>query len=462
MCLQFPPFKKGDALAFWCESHVQRIISQQQTNGVAFDEELARENINVLETTREELYNTIRPILSLEVEQPYKGPVNKPFLKSGEYSSQVTSWYQDSIPDIGGPFSRVEFVEPDLGSRTKLVAQLLRLGWEPSSYTKRTEKGGGGNPQLTIEGEPCPNLLKMTGVGADIARWYVAKHRQSQIEGWFKKLRPDGRLTAGANTIGTPTYRFTHNTVVNVPKAAKQVWFGSLMRACFKAADGWKLVGHDGSGLELRMLAHYMNDPDFITAVISGNSDDGTDAHSLNMRMAGLPNRDDAKTFIYAFMYGAGDGKLGQIVKGTAADGKKLRARFLAANKNLSDLISGVKSAGARGYLVGLDGRRIYLRRDKFGRLQLHKALNTLLQTAGAVVMKYSMVWLDFQVRKEGLRVRKVIDMHDESQAEVHPEDVERYKELAEQSLVWAGEYLQLNCPLAAEAKVGNNWAETH
>lgn len=451
-----PEFKRGDQLAFWCESQVSRIIAQQETNGVLFDERLARENIQVLESTRNELFNSIRPILSLEVERVGANPVGKPFKKDGSYSAQVTNWYGTNIPDIGGPFSRIEFREPDLGSRTKLVAQLLRLGWQPSAYTPRTEKGGGGNPKLTVDGEPCPNLMKLTGVGADIARWYIAKHRQSQIEGWLARVRPDGRLTASANTIGTPTYRFTHSNVVNVPKAAKHVWFGYLMRSLFIAPDGRWMVGHDASGLELRMLAHYMGDSDYIEVLLNG------DIHTLNQQMAGLETRDQAKTFIYAFIYGAGDGKLGQIVGGTAKDGKALRESFLAANPALGNLITEVKAAGQRGYLVGLDGRRIYLRRDKFGRLQLHKALNTLLQTAGAIVMKYSMVWLDIQVQRCGLDVKKVIDMHDEGQSEVGNDDVEAYVELAAESIPWAGRYLRLNLPLAADVKVGRNWAETH
>lgn len=287
-----PEFKRGDQLAFWCESQVSRIIAQQETNGVLFDERLARENIQVLESTRNELFNSIRPILSLEVERVGANPVGKPFKKDGSYSAQVTNWYGTNIPDIGGPFSRIEFREPDLGSRTKLVAQLLRLGWQPSAYTPRTEKGGGGNPKLTVDGEPCPNLMKLTGVGADIARWYIAKHRQSQIEGWLARVRPDGRLTASANTIGTPTYRFTHSNVVNVPKAAKHVWFGYLMRSLFIAPDGRWMVGHDASGLELRMLAHYMGDSDYIEVLLNG------DIHTLNQQMAGLETRDQAKIFI--------------------------------------------------------------------------------------------------------------------------------------------------------------------
>jgi DNA polymerase I-like protein with 3'-5' exonuclease and polymerase domains len=313
--------------------------------------------------------------------------------------------------------------------------------------------------------------MKMTGVGADIAKWYVAKHRQSQIEGWMKKVRPDERLTAGANTIGTPTYRFTHRTVVNVPKADPKVWFGALMRALFQAREGYVLVGHDASGLELRMLAHYINNPEYTDVVLNG------DIHWHHVQMLGFvpwgTERDEhnadhsyyrnvAKTFIYAFIYGAGDGKLGTIIGGTSADGKKLRAQFLSANPALASLIDEVKVAARRGYLVGLDGRRIYLRRDKLGRLQIHKALNTLLQTAGAIVMKYSMVALSFRVRQLGLDATKVIDMHDEAQAEVAPQDVSAYRREAEASIPWAGEFLNLNIPLAADSKVGLNWAETH
>lgn len=471
MGLEIPDFEKGDRIAFWAESTVARIIADQQIRGVYFDVELARSNIEELERVQSDTYDRIRPHLQLEVEQPYDKPVSKPFKRDGNYTSQVVKWYGERSDIVGGPFCRVEFREPDLSSRTKLIAQLLRLGWKPTAYTARTEKGGGGNPKLTVDGEPCPNLVRLTGVGAEIARWYIASHRQSQIEGWLKRLRPDGRLTAGANTIGTPTYRFTHKTVVNVPKAEDKVWFGKMMRALFIASPGLLFIGHDASGLEIRMLAHYINDPEYTDIVLNG------DVHWFHVQMLGFVEkgteydadnpdhksyRNIAKTFIYAFIYGAGDAKLGSIVNGTAADGKRLRATFLSAMPKLGTLISGVKAAAARGYLVGLDGRRIYLRRDKNGRLQTHKALNTLLQTAGAIVMKYSMIWLDFKVKKLGVKAWKVIDMHDEAQAEVDPEHENLYCALAAESIPWAGRYLKLNIPLAAEVKVGRNWAETH
>lgn len=164
-----------------------------------------------------------------------------------------------------------------------------------------------------------------------------------------------------------------------------------------------------------------------------------------------------------AFIYGAGDAKLGDIVEGGELEGAALRARFLRENPKLNQLITKAKRAAReRGYLLGLDGRRIWLRRDERGRVLEHKALNTLLQCAGAVVMKKSMTLLDQWAKQEGLVYKKVIDMHDEGQAEVWCPHSSRYAELAVNSVVEAGKHFELNVPLAAEAKIGRTWADTH
>lgn len=245
--------------------------------------------------------------------------------------------------------------------------------------------------------------------------------------------------------------------MVNVPKAASYVPFGWQMRSLFTVPRGRRLVGHDASGLELRMLAHYINDDDFSKEVVDG------DIHTKNQVAAGLPTRDAAKTFIYAFNYGAGDVKIGRIVGGGRKEGKRIKSEFLANNPKLATLIEQAQRAAGRGYLVGLDGRKIRMRRDKdSGQVQVRKALNTLLQAAGATVMKYSMIMLDEWDRIEGLDAKKVIDMHDEGQTDVAKDDAERHAELAADSVRAAGEYLQLNVPLAGEAKIGLNWAQTH
>lgn len=314
-------------------------------------------------------------------------------------------------------------------------------------------------------------------------------HRRALIRGLISLVRDDGRIPAEANTIGTPTMRMKHSKVVNVPKAAKQIIFGKQCRSLFTAGyldpGDWPsnprgfvfariddkgrkhrsyvpphrraLLGYDGAGLELRMLAHYINDPEYTRQVIEG------DIHSYNQQLAGLPTRDDAKTFIYAFIYGGGDAKLGEIVGGGAKEGAELRARFLESCPKLQELIEATKEEAERnGYVIGLDGRKLKMRRDGNGRVMTHKALNTKLQGAGAVVMKYAMVILDEQIREKNLDALKVIDMHDEAQYDTHPRDVQETAGLMSDCVRVAGEFLNLNCPLASDAIVGFSWAETH
>jgi len=364
---------------------------------------------------------------------------------------------------VGGPFSRLKIEEMNLGSMPQVKEYLLSQGWEPTEWNY-DDAGNRSSPKLTED-----SYDSITGgIGKLIKDRILFSHRRSQILGWIENIREDGRLTAGINPCGTNTGRARHHGVVNVPKAAKHVFYGYEMRSLFTASNGRVLVGHDADGLELRMLAHYMDDPEFTKAVVSGSKEDGTDIHSINQRLAGLPTRDHAKTFIYAFLYGAGDEKIGSIVGAGAAEGSELKRRFLSNLPALKRLIDRVKRASKKGYLKGLDGRKIWMRSFD-GKVQTNKALNTLLQSAGAIVMKKSMTILDSSVHSilnqsnsTSESILKVLDMHDEAQADVLPEYVDQYKELAVQSIVKAGEHFQLRCPLAAEAKVGANWAETH
>lgn len=449
----YPKDSQSIANALYLEHHISRIINKQEAIGVLFNTRRGKFFIHTLTEQKWNLYRRIRPYLSMELQVPYDRPLSKPFKKDGTYSSHARRWFADREGDlstIAGSFTRVKYEEPDLGKRARIVTQLIRLGWKPAHFTAK------GAPKITYEGEPCPSLGTIGGtIGQDIRDWYVVNHRLHQTEGLIKAVRSDGRIPAEATTIGTPTYRFRHRKVVNLPRTG--TFFGKQMRSLFMASEGRRLVGHDAKGLELRTLAHYINDKQFTREVVYG------DPHTKNQSDAGLSSRDDAKTFIYAFIYGAGDTKLGKIVRKGRAAGARLRRRFLNANPKLDALIKDVTRAAGRGYLRGLDGRKITLRKDKFtGEIQTHKALNALNQSAGAIVMKWSIYLLDQWVREMGLDVWKVIDMHDEVQADVLLEDIAVYSELARQSIITAGKLLNMNVPLDADIKVGRTWAETH
>lgn len=449
----------------WAESiqiehDVARIMAEQERNGVYFDIEAARAGVLDLENKIKEIDDKLFPLLPVRIKQ-YGTEVKKPYLKNGDYSKMVTSWYGDSLETgyIAGPFTRIDFEEFNLNSDVQVKQFLIDNGWNPVSWNYNNN-GEQTSPKLEFSESGTDGIKGDTG--SLIKERKLWSHRKSQIEGWIKNVREDQTLPAGANPCGTNTGRMRHRLVVNVPKAKKYVPYGYEMRSYFAHRPDRILVGYDGKSLELRMLAHYMGDEEFSEEVVNGKEEDGTDVHSKNRERASLPNRDAAKTFIYAFNYGAGDEKLGSIAGGGRDEGAELRKQFLANCPSLDKLIKNVKRASGRGYLVGLDGRKLWMRRSDDGRIQRNKALNTLLQSAGSIVMKKAMVILDKSVKEYGLDALKVIDMHDEAQWDVAPKDKEKFIELAKDAMVKAGIHFNLRVPLEADVKVGHNWAETH
>lgn len=471
--------------AFRIEHEFATILEKQSRTGIFFDKKKAEECILDLEERIYKIDQEILPKLPSELVKLYSVPIKEPFLKTGEYNKRTRdyideayrAYWKDDI--IGGPFNRIRFETFDLNSTTKIKDYLLANGWEPEFWNYSKTSGERTSPKL--EGE-------FKGISGELPKRVKERitwrHREGQIKGWLGRIREDGRLSAGGNPCGTNTGRVKHSNVANITKAntyskkhlnkgiitdesliGTLIWetshqkdiYGTQMRSLFIPREGYKLVGHDASGLELRMLAHYLNDEEFTRQILSG------DIHEYNRKLAGLPDRDAAKTFIYALIYGAGDGKLGSIVGGTSEDGAELKRRFFDAIPKLEKLINSVKSASGRGFLKGLDGRKVWMRRNSFGKIDRKKALNTLLQSAGAIVMKQSCILLWARIEYlEYIDAIKVLDMHDEGQAEVREDQVDIFGELAVQSIVNAGEYFNLRIPLAAEYKVGDNMAETH
>ena len=205
----------------------------------------------------------------------------------------------------------------------------------------------------------------------------------------------------------------------------------------------------DAKGLELRMLAHYMKDEKFTDEVVNG------DPHAFNQKAAGLETRAQAKTFIYAFLYSAGAAKLGTIVGGSAKEGEQLKQKFLNNVPQLNKLINAVKRKAGRGFIRGIDGRRLYVR-------QVRAALNTLLQGSGAIVCKQWSILLDKEIKRLKLDAHLVNTIHDEQQYEVAKEHVQDVVALADKTIQDVGKFFDLRVILNADAKIGNNWSETH
>lgn len=331
------------------------------------------------------------------------------------------------------------------GSRQQIGQKLMELGWKP---TKLTPTGQPIVDEDTLKDIKFPE-------GQIIAEYLMLQKRVAQIESWLEAVGKDGRVHGKVITNGAVTGRMTHSSpnMAQIPNSGSI--YGKECRECWSVETGNVLVGCDASGLELRMLAHYMKDENYVKTVTEGSSKEGTDVHTQNQKAAGLQTRDQAKTFIYAFLYGAGPAKIGSIVGGNAKAGQKLIDSFLANTPALQRLRNTVSRYASKGFVPGLDGRKIWVRSE-------HAALNSLLQGAGAIVMKKALVLFYDKTKTNKWPVKLVANVHDEFQLEVPKEYATIVGEAARNSIVEAGEYYKLRCPLDGEYKIGNNWRETH
>ena len=340
----------------------------------------------------------------------------------------------------GVPFTKVKYKEFNLGSRQQIAERLMLLGWKPK---KKTDKGH------VIVDEKVLSEIHNIPEAKLINRFLMLQKRIAQVNSWIEGIKEDGRVHGKVITNGTITGRMSHQSPNMAQIPAVYSPYGKECRALWTVNKGYKLVGVDASGLELRMLAHYMNDERYTHEVVNG------DIHRANQAAAGLESRDKAKTFIYAFIYGAGSKKIGSIIGGSERDGERAKEKFLRATPSLRSLREKVERVAQRRWVRGLDQRKIIIRHP-------HAALNTLLQGAGAIVMKYALTLLEEYVIRKQIKAFPVVNVHDEFQYEVEESRAEEFGRLAVQSIIDAGKQLNVRCPLNGEYKIGNNWSETH
>jgi len=429
------------------EHETLKIIADQRERGFLLDVKaatlLVAELTDRLKEVEREVQKTFRPKQLKTILLPHftkTGALSRMGLIEGsEKKSRLTQEEYEELA-IKRKAVRIEEVPFNLGSRKQIGEYLIDFGWKPQKFTPT------GQPIVDES-----TLSKITDIpeATLIAEYLLLQKRIAQVTSWLKEAHDDDRVRGFVNPNGTITGRMTHNSpnMAQVPSVSAP--YGKECRACWTVPEGYKLVGIDASGLELRMLAHYMKDEDFKNEILHG------DIHSTNQRLAGLESRNQAKTFIYALLYGAGDEKLGSVVGGNKRDGAKLRKRFfdnLPAFKHLKDAVG---RAASKGFIKGLDGRKLYIRSE-------HAALNTLLQSAGAIVMKHAMINLSRDIKLNTLDAHFVCNVHDEWQIEALEKQSDCVGQLGVDAIRKTGEELELFCELDGEYKIGDNWSETH
>jgi len=398
------------------EHRIRKIINDQEDFGFYLDIPYATTFMASLQDRSQNIYNQLQEVFPPVVTT---GRVHK---RSGK-----------PLKDIIEPFNPA--------SRKQIGERLIELGWEP---TKKTDKGN------VVVDEDVLSTIDMEEAKL-IAEYLLLQKRHTQVASWVEAVKNDGRVHGRVLTLRTVTGRMAHTSPNMAQVPAVYSPFGKECRLCWTVEnkDTHSLVGTDASGLELRGLAHFMNDPKFTEEILNG------DVHTANQKMAGLETRDQAKTFIYALMYGAGAAKIGSIVGGDAKTGERLISKFMGNMPKFSLLKNKLTEASESGIIRGLDGRLLHIR-------SAHASLNTLIQGSGAVICKQWLVQMTDKIQESGVDARLVASVHDEYQFEVANSDTEKFGKITNEAIKEVEEIYNLKCPLDSEFKVGKNWSETH
>lgn len=478
----FRPLKKFPVgfslLSVELETEVQFIIAQQERNGFSFDKEgasklyaeLVKEKL-VIEENLKRVFKprwfkdgneTIPKVSRRDQEELLGLNYSRPKYEGKGKSKALVGYYHNSWDYTEGcPYQKVKLVSFNPGSRTHIAIWLKALhGWEPAEFT------ADGSPKVD---EEILTALPYPAAKAFIDYLTITKRLGQLAEGneaWLRHEK-NGVIYGQVITNGAVTGRATHSkpNTGQVPGVKKGKdgtvlmglpgGWGYECRSLWGPRKGLVQVGVDMSGIELRCLAHYMaryDDGAYAKELLTG------DIHKANQKAAGLPTRDIAKTFIYAFLYGAGDAKIGSIVGADSTAGGALKTRFLRGVPALSKLIDAIRKASkGKGTLKGLDGRILTIRHS-------HAALNTLLQSCGAILSKMWMVLFHRRLEEAGLsdQVWQLAWVHDEIQLECLPSIAERVGKMAVEAIEETGRFFNFRVKITGEYKIGANWAECH
>jgi DNA polymerase-1 len=446
------------------EHAVAPIITEQELNGCPLD-------LPLVWSTRVELKNKVleidREVVPLipEVNLP-KGKQatwpTKQYKKNGEPTVQAVKYY-------GEDFGEAKEYRTDLVIRTapinlnsdkQVKEYLLGIGWVPTEWNFKKGKDGKplrdmrGNrirtsPRLTLDSlESCKFPPEHADMGEQIVKRLMLAHRTTILTGWLRDCKANGRIMAKAVPMGTPTGRMTHRQVVNVPGNGSA--YGTELRSCLTSDPGYTRVGVDLKSCQIYGLSHYMRDEEYRYQVVEG------DHHQYAADLAGLSTRQDGKKLNYSILFGASDEKLAQDLGITKEQAAQVRKAYFQGLPKLDALLKLLINEWKQyGYILGLDGRAVWVRAQ-------HMLLVYLLQALESIVMKTFIIGLYRDAKAAGLDFKLVTTMHDECQWLVRDEHVQLFCKIARATIAAVNARFDLWCPQDIDINLGTTWAECH
>jgi DNA polymerase I-like protein with 3'-5' exonuclease and polymerase domains len=454
------------------------IQNKQRRHGFPFDAERGHKLYVELRAREEELKNEIYKQWppKFECVQRFAKAFKKDGTPTEHYRRHLEQYPKLEVCEDGG-YLAYDWVEFNLGSPPQRIAKLLEVGWKPLSFTKKTEKGGGGNPK--VDEESLVKFAEESGneAGKLLAKWIVINSRANMFFNIDKKGKEHGWLVEyNANTgcihgnlwlAKTLRYRHDHPNTANIPAVRvkenketkeKHILFGEEGSYSYECRDLWtcgdtdkySLVGVDAKGIQLRILANYLNDEEFTKAILS------EDPHTANQQRLGLSSRALTKTIVYATLMGAGDSRIASEANVPIKEARLAKQKFFEQVPGLPKLIKRLQNELHRtGRITLCDGSRVLVSSD-------HMVIPYLLQGDESRIMKQAGIYLDEEIRRNKLDAHKVGDIHDEWQFVVRLEDVEKFVRLALAVFPKTGTSFEYRVPIEGDAKVGKTWAQTH
>jgi DNA polymerase I-like protein with 3'-5' exonuclease and polymerase domains len=456
------------------EHRAWAIIRQQRRNGFAFDVKRAgllfAEIREQQEKLKEKIYERFPPVLTCvrEYRNAYKADGNF----TANYLRHQARFPKLELTGQGG-YRAFDYVEFNLGSPSQRVEKLLALGWEPREFTPVTEKGGGGNPKATDGGELVPSLAEFveeSGVEEVrlIAQWMALEGRANAVGNWIDLYNEKtGCIHGNLWLASSLRYRHDKPNTANIPSVRvddnKEPIKGLAGYYTYEARDLWthrgkrgarKLVGVDGKAMQMRNLAHWLNDDAFTAAVLA------KDPHAINRDNWGLTPDDAgrrlAKTLYYAIVMGAGDARVASEAKISLAEAKAAKKLVFDKAPNFPILLRNLKNEYERtGRITLIDGSKVAMK-------SAHTAIPYLLQGDESRIMKLAAIYIQQGIEKNSFDVLKVGDIHDEHQYDCYVPHIDDFILLCKDCFKRAGEFFKYRVPMDCDAKVGETWAETH
>jgi DNA polymerase-1 len=433
------------------EHGIRDVINKQQAAGFFFDVPNAQKLRTDLLAKADALRDDIHKLFPRQLVE-----VNEYDYKTKKDGEPYESFFRhmkayDRVVMHGDKYKVYNWRDFNISSPVQRIERLMSLGWKPEKFTPA------GNPQVDEESLLAFYELKQMPEIKAIADYLVLSGRASMLGTWLNNVGPDSRIHGTVMTCGASTRRMTHSSpnTANIPKAKDKVPYGRECRQLWTVDNQVtrRLVGYDAKGLEMRMFAHYLDNPEAAELYING------DPHQVNADLLGI-DRDPVKNVFYAFLYGAMDPKLGwtadtSLVK--KADqrkrGAEVRELLIAKTPGLQRLVDQVKAEGE--YIRTIDGGLVRCEAE-------HARINYKLQSAGAIVMKQASIFLDERIQERGYDAIRVGDIHDEGQLDCDARCADEVGKLATQCLIDAGRELNFRVPIEGDYKVGLTWADTH